>query len=229
MCRSLKIPVTQAANKHDLVQLISRKRGDADPTPPTPYSGRLVDIPNTISGISSLSVAKLILYYHQFPIAGNKDQLALRIYLLRQGETAAIVAREEKQLKDLIEVYKCLSFAQRKLQLCAHTYQRRTFTTKRYHNLVAPPDDISGENLHELFEPITNVLETQRQSRQECDQRNTTSLLQPKDRKHLFLKEKICQVGAKVKIQWKAEELYRGFGLESRVVCSFCAELQRRN
>ena len=34
LCRSLKIPVTQAPTKHELVDLISRKRGDPDPVIP---------------------------------------------------------------------------------------------------------------------------------------------------------------------------------------------------
>ena len=34
ICRNLKIPVTTALEKHDVVELISRKRGDRDPTVP---------------------------------------------------------------------------------------------------------------------------------------------------------------------------------------------------
>ena len=134
MCRNLKIPVTPASVKHELVMLISRHNGEADPVPTAKlYSGKLATLPKTISAISNMSVAKLrkVLHYHGFSALGNKDQLALRVYLLRQGETAAINAREEEQIKDLIGIYKVLSFAQRKLQLRSTIYQQRTFSTRR--------------------------------------------------------------------------------------------------
>ena len=148
MCRNLKIPVTTALAKHDVVELISRKRGDRDPTVPTLYTGRLADVPKTTSAIANLPVAKLreILHYHGFTIAGNKDQLSLRVYFLRHGETAAVTAREEEQIKDMIQIYKRLVLAERELQLTSHTYRTRTYTTKSYNHFVPPPDNISKEN-----------------------------------------------------------------------------------
>ena len=77
-----------------------------------------------------------ILHFHGITITGNKDQLALRLYLLRHGETAAIMKN------DTLLTY--LVFA---LEL-AH--------------LVKPPDKISIETLHELFEPMMVYLEGQR-------------------------------------------------------------------
>ena len=128
-----------------------REVGDADPTPPTPYFGRLVDIPNTISVISSLLVAKYIIMVFQLQ--------AIRINLVLEytkEKRQPFVACEEKQLKDSKETATMCS----KKNYC--------------HKLVVPPDDISGENLHELFEPITNN-ECSRNTKaiqKECDQRN---------------------------------------------------------
>ena len=211
LCKKLKIPITHAPNKHDLVKMISRKRGDEDPTAPPQYSGDLVSVPKSISAINNVSMAKLkeILQFHGFPITGNKDQLALRVYLLRQGETSAVLAREENQLKDLINIYKHLSFAQRKLKLCHHIYQKRTFSSKLKRCVVTPPPNISSENLHELFEQLVNCIDSQITKRKKEDSRSTISLVQrqAKENVHLNDKERLCHIGAKVKVWWTSEEI----------------------
>ncbi len=210
LCRTLRIPVTSSTTKHQLANLISKNRGEPEPKNwQTPYSGRLNHIPKVVSAINSLSVAKLreILHYHGFPVGGNKDQLTLRVYLLRHGETAAITAREEEQIKDLVGIFKLLALAQRKLHLNSHTYQKRTFSTKTYQQSVPPPDNISICNSHELFQPVLAHLENQRHRREEKDRSNTVHLVTGKPTTEISLKEKISQVGAKVKIKWTVEEI----------------------
>ena len=103
----MKLPVTSSVTKHQLVSLITRERGEEEPAEyDLLYTGKLIDIPTTIAAINHLSVAKLreILCCHGFPILGTKDQLALRVYLLKHAQTAAITGREEEQIK------MCLSF-----------------------------------------------------------------------------------------------------------------------
>ena len=110
ICRVLKIPVTSSVTKHQLVSLITNKRGEEPAECSHLYTGKLTDIPKAVTAINHLPVAELrrILHYHGFPIIGTKDQLALRVYLLRQAQTAAITGREEEQIKDLICVFKLL-------------------------------------------------------------------------------------------------------------------------
>ena len=211
LCRSLKIPVTPATTKHQLVILISKKRGEreSNDTTESPYSGGLANVPKTVTAINHLPVAKLreILHHHGFPVMGNKDQLTLRIYLLRHGQTAAITAREEEQLNDFIRIFKLLVLAQRKLKLSNHTYQKRTFSTKAYKQMISPPDHISASNAHELFEPVIAYLDNQRKQREEKDNRGTVHLVTGVPMSHSSLKEKLSQVGAKVKIKWTLDEI----------------------
>ena len=133
-------------------------------------------------------------------------QLSLRVYFLRHGETAAVIAREEEQIKDMIQIYKRLVLAERELQLTSHTYRTRTYTTKSYNHFVPPPDNISKENMHELFEAIILQMKKNRIVRQQNDSRTTLSLVETKF-VQTTLREQLCQVGAKVKIRWTVEEI----------------------
>lgn len=59
-----------------------------------------------VTSISHLPVSRLgeTLHHYGFPVLGSKDQLALKVYLLRNGQSAAIKAQEEEQIKDLVAV-----------------------------------------------------------------------------------------------------------------------------
>ena len=145
--------------KHQLVSLITKKREEEEPAECDQlYTGRLSDIPKAVTAINHLPVANLreILHHHGFQIFGTKDQLALRVYLLRHAQTAAITGREEEQIKDLINVFKLLILAQKKLQLSCHTYQMRTYTTKTYHQRVSPPSSITISNSQTFLNPYSN-------------------------------------------------------------------------
>ena len=127
ICRTMKLPVTSSVTKHQLVSLITKKRGEEPRECSHFYTGKLNDIPKTIAAINHLPVAKLreLLHYHRFPILGTKDQLALRVYLLRHSQTAAITGREEEQIKDFIHTRK------------EHTQQK--FTNIVFLHLVTSP------------------------------------------------------------------------------------------
>ena len=62
------------------------------------YSGRLSNVPRTVTVISNLTAAKLreILHFHGYPITETKDQLALRVYLLKHHQRAAATFTEEQ-------------------------------------------------------------------------------------------------------------------------------------
>ena len=163
ICREMKLPVTPSLTKHQLVNLISKERGEEQPAECSHvYAGKLRDIPTTIAGINRLSVAELreILHFHGYPVLGTKDQLALRVYLMRHAQTAAITGREEEQIKDFINSFKLLILAQKKLQLSCHTYQKRTYSTKDYLQHVSPPSSITVSNVQKLFDPIIKHLES---------------------------------------------------------------------
>ena len=105
MCRQEGIPATPTMSKHQLCSLILQKRGQSEPPlvlQPL-YSGRLSSISNSPSTISQITVAKLktILRAHNLPYLGGKDELVLRVFMLKQGRAAEAALREKKTIERL--------------------------------------------------------------------------------------------------------------------------------
>lgn len=98
MCRGMKIPVTATLLKHQLVRLISEAKGEQPPPTPseTLYKGSISSVPKTITKINRLTIPELraILVHHGYSAIGRKDQLVMKVFLLRSGQTSAITARE---------------------------------------------------------------------------------------------------------------------------------------
>lgn len=137
----------------------------------TAIDGRLSNVPNTTTAISSLTDAKLreILNFHEYPIAGTNDQLGLWVYLLKHHQTAAITSREEDQIKDFIDVFRLLILAQKKLHISRHTYQKWTYPTKYCDQWVSPTDNITLSNVQDLFQPLIKYLQELRKVRMDND------------------------------------------------------------
>ena len=164
MCRILRIPVTPSLAKHNLATLICEKNGKSLPpqfSQPL-YHGLLSAVPSTTSVISKLTVQELrsILKHHGYSRVGTKDQLVLRVFLLRNGKKAAVTAREEEQLKDLVNITVSVIFEQWTLSLTSHVYRKRSYTTgQQIPHFVAMPSHINSENdLQHLFNPLLEHL-----------------------------------------------------------------------
>ena len=148
--RSLKIPATSALLKHQLVDLICQQQGE---TPPEPvkclYSGDLSSVPLTTASIHNFTIPKLrsILKHHNVPPFGEKDQLVIKVFLLRQGKTVAMTSREEGQLKDLIQLTYQTIFNQRYLNVSSHVYRKRTYTLKKFSPHSSHPHPTYSVNL----------------------------------------------------------------------------------
>lgn len=207
MCHTLKIPVQACLSKVRLVMLIAEKKEEQQPSRPMGYTGRLVGVPMTSSGIGNLSVGSLrrILHFHRLPVLGSKEELVLRVFLLRQGKTAAVTAREEEKLKDLIGIIKLLIWAQRKIEITTHTYQRRTHSTKTYHHFIPPPANTIISNLHNLFDPLDDYLQHERLQRDEADRTSVVS--KGIENGSITSKEHIKEIGSKVKVKWSMDEI----------------------
>ena len=205
ICQQYKIPVTAAVNKLQLVQLIAQQTGEAAlPTTSKKYSGLLRAIPVSVSAINKLTTSKLreILNYHKLPILGSKDRLVMRVFLLRNGENAAIIAREQKQLIDLIRVCKLLIIAQKKANLQHQTYKRRKYLADKSSHFISPPSNITVSNLSQLFEPLLKVLQS------ESKNGKSAEILDAKETDAVEDEEELMsQVGAIVKVKWGKDEL----------------------
>ena len=216
MCRKLKIPVTPSLSKHQLTKLIC----DRDQSFGLPfqeieplYSGHLSIIPATISGIYKLTIPKLrsILKYHKHPPFGNRDQLAIKVLLLREGKTVAMYAKEEAQIMDLINLTLESIHNQRYMNVTSHIYRKRQFSTSTFKtSFLPPPHTVKNESdLQNLFHPFLGFLEMQKQQHKLQDD---ALPLQPKKKEIIGLsdtdlRENISQVGSKIKIQWTKEEI----------------------
>lgn len=130
-------------NKHHLVSLISARNDENYPQLQKPlYSGKLSSVPTSTTAINKLPAGKLraILKHHNCPVFGTKDQLVLRVLLLRQGHTKEIALPEEQQLKDVIKVSQRLIIAQRRLNLSSHVFHRRIYTTQASSSFLPVPE-----------------------------------------------------------------------------------------
>ena len=121
-CKQLKIPVTSNLAKHQLTTLIVKKKGELPPPELSHkelYSGALPDIPTSIAAINRLTIPVLraILKHHKIPNIGIKENLVMRVFLLRHNRTVGITSREEKQIKDLINLVYKVILEQRKLHV----------------------------------------------------------------------------------------------------------------
>ena len=213
-CRLHNIPVKQSLNKVQLIKLIAAKKGETEPAgrKEEGFAGNISAIPTTITSISKLQVSKLrqILAFYKLPIVGTKEELALRVFLLRNGQFEATIAREEEELKDFISQCKSLIIEELKLAkiYTSHTYQRRTHSSSKVSpKLVTPPSTTTLTNLHNVFNPLLTQIARNKQARKE---RNFSPTLKPYNVQNQSAEdtlETIKDVGAKIKVKWSEDEI----------------------
>ena len=215
ICRKLRIPVTSTLLKHQLVSLIIKNKGEQMPADNyKPYSGKLEEIPISLSKINnSLTIPRLrlILKFHGLPITGTKDQLVMRVYLLRCNKTAAVSAKEEQQLQDLISMIYKMILEQRRLSVTSHIYRVRKYSLQRKcpHFVPKPSHINSEEDLQNLFEPLLAYILTHKKKREQHDQSSafrshvSSTFITPDVE---VLKNCVTQTGSKIKVRWTKEE-----------------------
>ena len=172
MCKNLRIPVKPSMTKHHLLQLICDKQGQTQPELPTLYNGDLSKVPSSLSELHKLTVGKLraILKHHNYAFTGTKDQLVLQVSLIRQGKQHMVLYPEEQEIKNLVEISKKLTLAQRELGLSMHTYHKRTHTIQTNASFLGVPTDIKTEaDLEHIFDPLIHYIEQTIQTRKHRD------------------------------------------------------------
>jgi len=223
MCRDLKIPVKQHS-KHELVRLIVEKRKEPIPDVPILYNGDMKTIPTTLPHINKLSVRKLRAIAHQHGVltCGTKEELSVRVYLLKHGKKDCMFQRERKLLLDLIRITEELIYQESHLKLRAiqhaRTYGSVSDTTRNLQgkifsefkqSKITPPQTIrSLQDLNELFEPLKDYIGYVKDaSKDQITLKQCLSSSESSDSLH----EQMTQIGSIVKIKWKQEEV-RGTG-----------------
>ncbi len=214
MCHRERIPVNSSLNKYELVQIIAEKQGERTPQLALLYSGNLRVVPTSTTAIGKLPVCKLraILHYHGFPIFGTKDELVLRVFMLKHNTVDAMLAKETKQLKELIKIIQELILREKEGTLQHHVYRQRTYTNPQRESPkldlpIKPPD------LLHMFDPLVQYVDIVASTQKH---RGTSLLIQSKtdEQDPLLLTsdqnqqaELMVQTGARVRVKWTKEEL----------------------
>ena len=216
MCRQAGIPVTPAMPKHQLCSLLIQKQGESEPPvlfQPL-YSGKLSSIPHTPSGISHLTVAKLktILKAHNLPYLGSKDELVLRVIMLRHGRTKEAALKEKGQLKDLVKLAKELIMKQQSFHLTEHIYRVRKYGTHTSKTFVPMPSHITGnDDLSNLYNPLLDYIQHLKHDFTPSCSKPASLATPTGDDSSSSMKEQVSQTGAIIEVKWNASEV-RGSG-----------------
>ena len=209
MCRQEGIPATPTMAKHQLCSLILQKREQSEPPlvlGPL-YSGRLSSLPSSVSGISQITVAKLktILRAHSLPYLGCKDELVLRVFMLKHGHADKAGLREKNQLKDLVKLAKELITKLQHMHLTGHVYRVRKYSTHVNKTFVPMPSHITGENnLSHLYDPLMEYVNNLRHN--SIPEQTSNAPINP-DNDNNSNKEQFAQIGAIVDVKWTASEV----------------------
>ena len=154
-----------------------------------------------------MSKLRAILRYHTFPI--TKDELALRVFLLRQSRTSQIFKTEREQLEDFIKIVYKLILEEQRLHIINAVCRKRQFVSDHQKNQVPLPSHITKpEDLPNLFHTLLHHIEIVYKTRSENDERSTVHLKQSNlPRQVSSHREQLCQPGAQISIKWLLEEL----------------------
>ena len=80
------------------------------------------------------------------------------------------------------------------------------FSTKTYHQIVVPPDNLTESNLHKSFDLLVMYVEAQRKERSGKN-RTIPVKVAATTPSIIALKEQIVEIGAKLKVKWSQDEL----------------------
>ena len=221
LCRKERIPTE--GKKHDCVKRLVEKMGSEKPPPLEEYNGDLSSLPDSITDIAKLSIYKLkeILRFHNVLDCGTKDELVVRVGMVRGGRKYLAFHRELEAIRNLITATRSIITAEKELYLedPKVIHKRRKFFTKSGPsvNTVRPRDGASTliktrmhswkyrmvyllENLEEALTPLSNELllyqKQQQQNIASCEKVPLETVL-----------EAVRSVDTRVLILWERDEV----------------------
>ena len=95
-------------------------------------------------------------------MVGSKEELALRVHLLRQGRSAGMFIQQENQLRDFIAIVQQLVIEEQRIHAASpylHMNRQQSFATSSFSStLVELPRHVSKlDDLKQLFNPLLNT------------------------------------------------------------------------
>ena len=197
------------------------------PLPPAleKYNGDLDLLPHSITELAKLSVFKLkeILRYHNVLDCGTKDELAIRVAMVKSGKSHLAFTREYNALKNLITAARTLIQLQKRMYILDPTIivKTRQFPTrssptvstsrprdsasvfkKQIKAFVPIPSGIDMETLDNVFQQLNNEISLYSAEQTSFDE----TILKIKSVKKANI-DAIRSVGASVLAFWSKDEI----------------------
>ncbi|CAC5411981.1 unnamed protein product [Mytilus coruscus] len=197
--------------KTDLVQFIAEKKNLKLPNDIDDYQGNLSDIPTDIQNLTNLSICELrqILRYHNLNFSGTKDELVMRVFLLRHKRSYMIIETTVSKLSKIAEISVSLIIWQKRYyNNIQHIHRKRKFTSIKSaaSSLIKVPAYISLNNVTELFDPLFDWLDVLFKSIWEIEKdRRIDGTNNENEKANTYEQSKAT--GAKIKVYWSREEI----------------------
>ena len=240
--------------KHDLVERLAMFNNDDIPAQDL-FRGNLEDIPLTMGELNKLSIGYLrqILRSQGLLFCGTKEELVLRVFLLRNGRQYLILSTEQKALmemihlaEDVIQVQLQMRIEQspifireRKNASGAHPVLTSADARKAASAIhtnsttkVDVPSGVNMETLHELFKPIQKAINEDQTASHETKLEQAELHRYPKrfkpDEEDSFTPDVFTRPGSKIQVKWTSLEVEKSKSKAKRPGW-YTAEIQSYN
>jgi len=219
LCRKEGLSIE--GKKHECVKRLSDKRDCAKPPPLVEYNGDILCIPDSVTEIAKMSVYRLreILRVHNVLDSGNKDELVVRVGMVRGGRSYLAFHRELEAIRNIINATRTLIIAEKSLYLedPKVIHKRRKFATpsgpsiismrprdrastphQKQNAFLPVMDGLSLDNLEEALTPLSDELAIYQKLQHGKNHlpKNVPAML-----------EAMRSVGARVLVSWSKDEV----------------------
>ena len=155
--------ISTKGKKWELVERLVQEREGNIPEDYSPdYDGDLSTVPNTVTELCKYPVARLryILNYHGIHTCGTKEEIILRLLLVRQNRYYLCFKGEEEEIMSTISLAESVIVRQKRQQILQFQYvrKRRTYTKKNCNNFLNVPQHITFQTLQNSFEELKEYI-----------------------------------------------------------------------
>ena len=155
--------------KYLIAKALATSQGDDIPEDfRAEYKGDLSSLPKSMSKLKKLPIATLqfILKYHNLSIAGKKDSLVLRVFLLRNERSHLTSYMQVREMQELIKLARSVILYEMNYDIIEDSdiYRKRKFPGKSLQNnckkaKIQVPSGISRANIETLFDILSTYLQ----------------------------------------------------------------------
>ena len=191
------------------------------------YDGNLHQLPVNVTSLAKLNVGNLrsLLRYHNITSKGTKDELVLKIALLRSGRKHLINFNEKSRLRKLLFTIQMLISEEVKMSTATPSVViRRKFqsplqpeiTSKKPRKMASVqstytksvlkvPEHLTISNIGDMLKPLKQELDMT-----ECEQNQDAedgANIQDVEKRNIDDYESFFEIGAKVAVKWSQQDV----------------------